>query len=80
MRKLNVIFTGRYLKFWYVACAIIIIAMFINHIVNTRVSKFEFTLYNSNGGVVSEQIVDKSHLNVFISESPVTKSVRPVKR
>ncbi len=79
MRKLNVIFTGPYLKFWYATCVIIILTMLANWKINERVSKYEFTLYNTNGEVASKQIVDERQLSKAVAESPVTKSFKPVK-
>ena len=80
MRKLNVIFTGRYLKFWYVACFIIILIIFANSKINERVSKFELAVYNSDGEMISRQTVDGKQLRAVIAESPVTKSFKPIKR
>ena len=80
MRKLNVIFTGRYLKFWYAACFIIILLMFANWKINERVSRFELTVYNSDGEAISRQTVSGKQINAAIAESPVTKSFKPVKR
>lgn len=79
MRNLNVIFAGRYVKFWYAACFAIVLAMLANWKINESVSGFELTLYSSDGRVTSKQLVDKKQLDLVIAESPVTKSFKPVK-
>ena len=87
MRKINVIFTGRYLKIWYAACIVMIIVMLVVWKINERVSKFELTIYNSDGTVEQRLIVHKSQISLYNnsiivndSKTPVTKSFRPIKR
>jgi len=76
--KMNSIFTGKFLKYWYIAFFIVIGYMFLLMANNGAVSQYELTIYDEQGKVVETKIMDRN--NWQAPESlPVTKSYRPIK-
>jgi hypothetical protein len=82
MKRINFIFTGVYLKVWYVACVITIALMVANYMRLSRVVDFELAVFDSSGKVVETQQVrltssyEKAEL---YKRLPVTKSFTPIK-
>jgi hypothetical protein len=82
MKRFNFIFTGNYLKVWYVACVITVAIMVFNFVRLNRVQDFELTVFDSGGNVVSVETVhltnDYEKMALY-SRLPVTKSFKPIK-
>ncbi|MDR2883868.1 MAG: hypothetical protein LBV09_02030 [Deferribacteraceae bacterium] len=82
MKKLNFIFSGVYLKVWYVACFITITIMVVNFVRLNRVQDFELTLFDSGGNVVSTEVVHLENdyeKTALYTRLPATKVFKPIK-
>ena len=78
-KKFTRFFGNEYIKFWYVAFAITIGLMYLDHINNSSINQFKFTQYDNLGNVVKEELITETEIAVKL-KTPGHKSFEPVKR
>jgi hypothetical protein len=81
MKRFNFIFTGRYLKYWYIAFVIVLGLMFFNHMRLSSVDMYTVIVYDSAGNVASQQDVSKQEAEWLRRnfELPMSKAFIPHK-
>ena len=62
MKRFNFIFTGRYLKFWYIAFAIVVGLMLYNYKRLQAVDSYTVIFYDSGGNKTQEFEVSRAEL------------------
>jgi hypothetical protein len=78
IREISQYFGGRYMRYWYVAFAAVMIWFIVNLLNNSAVSKYEFTAFDSEGNVLGKTIVQRGSM-VDPERLPVTKAYKPIK-
>ena len=71
-------FGGRYMKYWYVAFALVMIWFVINLLNNSVVSRYHLTAYDSSGKVVGSKEVRADSMS-RPERLPISKSYEPIK-
>jgi hypothetical protein len=81
MKRFNFIFTGRYLKFWYIAFVIVLAVMFFNHRRLAAVDTFTLIVYDTAGNIVDERDVSRQEAEQMRRnfELPMSKAFIPQK-
>ena len=77
--KINVIFTGKYLKFWYIACFIVLSLLVWDIIRKSSVSSYDLLLFDNNGEIISQRKVSRMQAFSENEMLPITKSYHPIK-
>lgn len=79
MKRITKYFGGIYMRYWYIACGLILICAFISVYNDSSVKEFELTEYDAAGAIVKEEKVDKLFVARELASLPVTKKFIPLK-
>ncbi len=79
MKKFTKYFGGEYQKYWYVASVITIILMALSMYNSRAVTTYELTIYNADGTVKSQEIVDQMFVARENERVGVSKKYVPIK-
>lgn len=77
--KINVVFTGKYLKYWYIACVVVLTLLLYDHYRNLSVKSYELTIFANDGTVRSVHLVEMDSIDGNNAIFPVNRSYRPIK-
>lgn len=78
MKRFTKYFGGIYMKYWYVAFAIIVVLMLLFRVNDSAVDEYKVTIYNRDGSVASEKIIKQEELPKTIKTNE-PKTIEPVK-
>lgn len=78
MKKFTKYFGGIYMKYWYIAFAIIVVLMLLFKLNDSAISEYKVTIYNRDGSVASEKIIKQEELPKTI-KTDEPKTIEPVK-
>lgn len=80
MKKFNFIFTGKYLKFWYIAFALTIGLMVLNYTRLRAVNDYTLYVYDNSGNVIQTEHLTRGEINQWaLGKYPVPKLFVPNK-
>lgn len=79
MKKFTKYFGGIYMKYWYIAFAVIVVLMFIYRLNDSGITEYKYTEYNRDGSVASERIIQQTELPM-VKKINEPKTIEPVKR
>jgi uncharacterized protein YuzE len=71
-------FGGDYMRYWYIAFAVVIIWFTINLVNNSAVREYELTAYDTNGKVIGTKAVNANTMTAP-ERLPISKSYKPKK-
>jgi len=77
-KKFSQYFGGRYMKYWYVAFAFVVIWFTVNLVNSSAVSSYELVGYDNKGNVVGRKVVNTDSMTPP-ERLPVAKAYRPIK-
>lgn len=87
MNKITKYFYGKYLKYWYIACLVIVIAMSASFYGNRNIKSYRLIMFNTDGTINEIEEVDAVKMSnlenniVFLTKVlPITKAFIPQKR
>ena len=87
MNKITKYFYGKYLKYWYIACFIIVIVMVASFYGNRNIKSYRLIIFNTDGTineieeVDAKKTADLENNIVFLTKVlPITKAFIPQKR
>lgn len=78
MKKFTKYFGGIYMKYWYIAFAIIVVLMLLFKVNDSAVKEYKVTIYNRDGSIASENIIKQEELPKTIRTNE-PKTIEPVK-
>lgn len=78
MKKFTKYFGGIYMKYWYIAFAVIVVLMLLFKLNDSAISEYKVTIYNRDGSVASEKIIKQEELPKTI-KTDEPKTIEPVK-
>jgi len=71
-------FGGQYMRYWYMAFAVVVIWFTVNLVNNGAVSEYKLTGYDSNGTVIGTKTVRADSMTPP-ERLPITKAYEPIK-
>lgn len=71
-------FGGEYMRYWYIAFAVVVIWFTVNLVNNSAVREFQLTAYDANGKVIGEKTV-RADTMTPPERLPISKSYSPKK-
>lgn len=79
MKKFTKYFGGDYMKYWYVAFAVILFTMFASMINDGSVKSYDLYIYNPDGTLKSVETVPAGYYEAEHNLLPVSKKFVPHK-
>lgn len=77
-KRFSKYFGGEYMKYWYIAFAIIVILMTINYIMEKSIDTFVYTEYNEDGSIAKEYTISQEETELR-ARSSHSRSIVPEK-
>jgi len=87
MNKITKYFYGKYLKYWYIACFIIVIIMVASFYGNRNIKSYRLVIFNTDGTINEIEEIDakkaadlENNIVYLTKVLPITKAFIPQKR